>query len=458
MPGTYRPYRSFFHHLLGPVAIQTSASNPLKWLTPVVVLGGIVATALISFLNVAATGYELVSTSSSDPNAVEANIGARASCDPTNIQLQSTIYTDKRAFPYTLSQAWQLGDDGSRLHQGSLIYKRSPVQNCNITLIDIQFEGPDRTARQLESFTMGGTVTATTECYIDEGSPSRRTYFELLSTYDAFPPLNVALPTFPNLNKTRDLSQYWGSSILNMYWATVMQTFFDANVGASDPFFKGVIDMKLNTNLSGTIEDQVSNIEFLRVRNCFFIPLNSTGIHSITTLASSTTAFERPVPAIWLSVAVLAKAMWFSVLGDLARPELLANLSSNMTQANQTLRSEFRFSVDHSDIFRQSFDSSQPQDAQLRVNQSILAADYLCQVPRLKSPGNLILSVLVADLVILQTIWKVFGLVEARCCTACTPNPVGEGAPIMYESIDGQESETILLHERSPSQKITRSP
>ncbi|OTA53824.1 hypothetical protein K449DRAFT_389581 [Hypoxylon sp. EC38] len=479
-------HRSFFSY-------NITRAYPLKWFTPVVVVGGIVATALISFLNVAATGYELAPTSSSDPNATESNsiwfsrwpsylVGARASCDPTTIQLQSTIYTDKGAFPYTLSNVWRLGDDGNRLHQGSLIYKSSTVQNCNVTLINIQFEGPDRSARQLEAFTMGGTVTATTQCYTDEGSPSRRTYFELVSTYDPLPPPNTATSTFPNLNRTRDASQYWGSSILNVYWATVMQAFFDGNVGGDDPFFKGIVDLEQNTTLPGTMEDQVSSVEFLRVRDCFFIPLNSTGIaflynrycnsSSITTLANSQVAFERPVPGIWLSVSVLAKAMWFAILGDLgrdddsmpnmlARPNLLENLSSNLTQANKTLRSEFRFAVDHSDISKQSFDPSQSSNDQLRVNQSILAADYLCQVPRLKSPGNLILSVLVADLVILQAIWKVFTLAvdrfyikdseEARYCIACTPHTVGEGTPGVYESINGQESEIILLHDRRSS-------
>ncbi|KAI1139079.1 hypothetical protein F5Y05DRAFT_424788 [Hypoxylon sp. FL0543] len=479
-------HRSFFSY-------NITRAYPLKWFTPVAVVGGIVATALVSFMNVAATGYELVSTSSSDPNATEANsiwfsrwpsylVGARASCDATNIPLQSTLYTDKGAFPYTLSNVWQLGDDGSKQHQGSLIYKNSPVQNCNATLINIQFEGPDRPARQLEAFTMGGTVTATTQCYVDEGLPARRTYFELISTYDPLPAREGALSTFPNLNRTRDPSQYWGSSILNVYWATVMQAFFDQNVGGDDPFFKGVIDLEQNTTLAGTMEDRVSNVEFLRVRDCFFIPLNSTGIaflynrycnsSSITTLANSAVAFERPVPGIWLSVAVLGKAMWFAVLADLgrnddsmpnmlARPNLLANLSSNLTQANQTLRIGFRFAVDHSDISMQSFDPAQSPDVHLAVNQSILASDYLCQVPRLKSPGNLILSVLVADLVILQAIWTVFRLVvdkfyikdteQALYCTSCTPQSQGQESPGVYESIDGQESEVILLQERSPS-------
>lgn len=41
---------------------------PFKWFTPVVFIGGIVIAALISFVNFASTGYELVPAPSNDPN------------------------------------------------------------------------------------------------------------------------------------------------------------------------------------------------------------------------------------------------------------------------------------------------------------------------------------------------------------------------------------------------------
>ncbi|KAI1807488.1 hypothetical protein F4811DRAFT_475187 [Daldinia bambusicola] len=486
-------HQSFFSY-------SVTRAYPLKWFTPVVVVVLIIATALVSFLNVAATGYELVSQSSQDPNTTEANngwlskwpsylVGAHASCSSVEIQVQSIFYTDKRAFPYTLSRVWHLGEDGTKIYQGSLVYKSSRIQNCNITDIKVQFEATDRSAGQLQISPMGGTITTTTECYVDEGS-SNRQYFEILNTYDALPKPNTVQSMFLTLNKTESPSIYWGYSILGIYWRTVMQTFYDENMSrAPPPFFKAVVGLERNTKLTGTMEEQVSDIEFLKVGSCFFIPLNSTGVAftknrycnttSITELAESPdhpATFERPMPAIWRAMAVLGKAAWFTTMADLgqdsdsmpnmlARPGLLEKLTSDMTRVNENLRKRFRYGVDCCGdllIYQHGFDQSQSPDVKLRVDQSVIAADYLCQVPRLKSAGNLIVSVLVADLVLLQAIWKIFVLLvdkfciksteEAQYCANCAPLVVATEAPGDYKSIAGQETELIPLDHERPFQ------
>ena len=63
------------------------------------------------------------------------------------------------------------------------------------------------------------------------------------------------------------------------------------------------------------------------------------------------------------------------------------------------------------------------------VTPSTIAAQYLCQVPQLKSATSLIISILVADLVFLQALWKIFNLAvsfwlerkqpEAKYCLGC---------------------------------------
>ncbi|KAI0010064.1 hypothetical protein F4779DRAFT_579175 [Xylariaceae sp. FL0662B] len=477
-------HRSFFSY-------NITRAYPFKWFTPVVIVGTIISIALVSFLNVAATGYELVSVSAQDPNATETNgiwfskwpsylVGARASCDPSNIPIQSTFYTDKKAFPYTLSKVWHNGEGNSKIYQGSMMYKNNLLQNCNISMIKIEFEGPDRTAGQFAVSPMGGTVTAISQCYVEADSPGGYTYFELVSTYDAIPPPTPVSSIFLGLNKTNDPSLYWGNALLGLYWRTAMQDFYDENVHRDPPFFKGHVELHHEPTSAGTMEEQVGSIDFLSVNACWFIPLNSTGIafkynrycntSSISVLAEGPEKFERPVPGIWRSVEVLGKAMWFTVMADLgrnddampnmlARPALLANLSSNMTQANQTLRREFRWGLAAiDDQFLKNFDPTQSRNSQLRVNQSLLTTDYLCQIPQLKSPGNLFVSILVADLVILQTLWKIFTLIidgfcikdteEAQSCTTCMHHSKISETPGGYESVSEQESDGILLGER----------
>jgi hypothetical protein len=47
----------------------------------------------------------------------------------------------------------------------------------------------------------------------------------------------------------------------------------------------------------------------------------------------------------------------------------------------------------------------------LAAQPSFVSVTYLCQVPQLKSRSSLVFSVLIADIVFLQVLWKVFILV-----------------------------------------------
>ncbi|KAL9117268.1 MAG: hypothetical protein Q9187_006197 [Circinaria calcarea] len=47
------------------------------------------------------------------------------------------------------------------------------------------------------------------------------------------------------------------------------------------------------------------------------------------------------------------------------------------------------------------------QTGKVEITPSVIFAKYLCQVPQRKSGGSLFLSILLADLVLLQALWKV---------------------------------------------------
>ncbi|KAI1300622.1 hypothetical protein F5Y03DRAFT_363910 [Xylaria venustula] len=423
-------HQSFFEYSL-------TRPYPFNWFTPVLVIGGIVATALVSVFNVAAAGYELVPASSQDPNATEAGrhtwlsnwprflIGAIPSCDATSMQMQSTFYTNKEAFPWTIQRISHVND--TSLLFGSVLYKNNVLQNCNVSVIRIEFQTLDRDAGQISLIPMGGTISATTNCSFNNGEDI---HIELETTYDIVPTTEKSASFPANLSP----STRWGYSLIQIYWRSLMQTFHGVNVHREEPFSKGVVRLAQNQTLNGSMVDQVKSPDFISVSSCFFVPLNSTGVESrnnrycgtkqLSELADSPpTDFDRPLPAIWRSVGALGKAMFFTVLADLGRnndtmpnmlahPDLLASLSMNLTAVNETLGKNFRWGMDER-TFQQSFDPSQSQynTQNLSVDDSMLVTDYLCQVPRLKSPGTLFLSVLVADLVILQTIWKIYTLV-----------------------------------------------
>jgi hypothetical protein len=97
------------------------------------------------------------------------------------------------------------------------------------------------------------------------------------------------------------------------------------------------------------------------------------------------------------------------------------------------------------------------------VNPAVIATQYFCQVPQLKSIGSLLIAIIVADLVFLQVLWKIlnlavaFGLTrrhpEAQYCDGCAKQVqrLHEGYALV-DKADEEASESGL-----PQAKAKRS-
>lgn len=168
------------------------------------------------------------------------------------------------------------------------------------------------------------------------------------------------------------------------------------------------------------------------------------------------------MPSIWNSVNILGKATYFSLLADLghnnlndndiaggpnmlAVPSLLADLSQNLTVVNETLRVPFRQWLP-SELEQVAFTVSDAGNWSLGISPAVLTTNYICQVPRLKTRWALFISVLVADLVMLKSLWTIFKLgvdticigkhPELKSCRSCASEAkeldnISEGDPLV---------------------------
>ena len=124
-----------------------SRPYPFRWFTPVVVVGGVVLTALFSVLNFAANGYVLGSTFVADPNSTLSEKAwfekppfsytskLSPSCQPANIA-PSTQLTAKSGFQYTLGNVWTEAEPG----RANLPYLPS-LTYLNNSFTDCEFQG-----------------------------------------------------------------------------------------------------------------------------------------------------------------------------------------------------------------------------------------------------------------------------------------------------------------------------
>ncbi|KAK8053788.1 hypothetical protein PG996_013089 [Apiospora saccharicola] len=386
-------YRSSFSY-------NVTRPYPFKWFTPVAVIGGIIITVLVSFFNFASNGYELVATSSNDPNATVSDpsqhggiqwpsyfVGnTRATCAPATLPLNTLIYTQSSAIGYTLRNVWRIKDDGTQANLGSLVYHNNMLQNCNVTEVSIDITGNGtQSAKDTAVSHAGLLINALASCSVNIDTLQTKlaqgpTYFELRGSYKL---VNPEVKTFLSRDATKSTSLYWGESMLHMYWMLVAKAYIDS-----------VAEWHEDATYNAVMTDLGRN--------------------------------KSNVPNM------------------LTHPNLLANLTANLTkevewwEAIQTAN-EPPQSIDpgvhltpDSGLALKSFDPTQTSQSNLGATPAFLSSNYICQVPRTKSPGALFFSILVADLVILQSVWVAFRFVvdtvsqrkdpALRYCAGCTTN------------------------------------
>ena len=110
------------------------------------------------------------------------------------------------------------------------------------------------------------------------------------------------------------------------------------------------------------------------------------------------------------------------------------------------------------------YDTLKGRTGPLGVHESTLAANYLCNVPRQKPWRELIQTIVIADLVLMQTLYQVFGIVmgwwfgrkdrKMNWCAGCMEQRVISAVSARPSFKDnGRESEYELL----PSPEVQRT-
>ncbi|CAG9989517.1 unnamed protein product [Clonostachys byssicola] len=460
---------------------------PYRWFTPVLVVGGVIAIAGFSILNVAAQGYELTPRSSVNPNETSSQrdwlsnwptflVGAHPSCEDTVIPLQAQIYTNKSAIPYTIESVWKIADGEQIENLGSLVYHNQPLQQCNISSIVSDFDIQARSASQMAMLPVGGTVTTTAVCYF--GSKEGRTYVQLNGLFDPVGPSYRNYRSFIYSNQSYQANLYWGHSMMRTYWADMMWKFAESNKKRGNRWYNGVVFVDLLPEKQIATEQDIMDKDFLRL-DCFLNmrqdPDTRTFIEFCDSRKNMTMLAELggdDVPDLdfWESINNLSKATYFTVLADLgrddasmpnilSRPSLLKDFTQGLAFTRENLGTAFTWGLH--DIGTKSFDPSEFPSVDLAIEPAVLSTTYLCKVRVLKNPANLIMAVLVADIVFVSALWRLYKWVvdtfwvgEAATLPQCAcykPEEVKNGEVTDEEQIPLQSIQSGFTSKDGPS-------
>jgi hypothetical protein len=417
-----------------------SRPYPFKWFTPVVLASFLVAIILFSSLNFASSGYDLIVQTSSDPNkTISEGIwfqnwpsyltsNVQPSCQSVDIHVNTLLFTNQTALTYTLTDVRQMpADGGNPSVLPSLTYFNNVIEQCAVTSIEVDLEALDRSANQFAYSEWGASVRAYVSCTI-EGA-SGQTSFNLTTTYDyvpetvAFSGLYRFLGTnFLDRDKEKRASLYWGESLMSMYWAYLTRSMQDIRVNATDSgvpgIRKGTISFTRNNN-SNSISD-ITHLGFFEVDYRFIV---DQGLGNFSVIwpglynESSSVANLNSInayPNIWIQVDSLAKSTYSTILTDLGQASSTPNILTD-GDTLQYFTSNFSLALQHianaaPGPATQEYDTLKATTGPLGMTPSVISTSYICQIPQLKSGGNLFLAVLIADLVFLQALWKIIVL------------------------------------------------
>ena len=464
-----------------------SKPYPFRWFTPVVVIGAIIFTTLFSFLNFVSNGYDLIIETSADPNKTVSDgiwfkhwpsyltSKVQPKCQSADIPVNSLFFTNQTALKYSLERVWQeTPGNKSFTTLPSLTYFNNPIKECNIVSIEIDLESLGRTGNQLAYSEWGASVHVYLTCGIDV--PQGPTLFNLTTIYEYVPNTisyfnmhDFLATNFLDRNNQTRASLYWGESLMSMYWVYLTRTMSDIRHNQTDhdelAITKGTLSFIPHPE---KVQGDLTKSEFFDVIYRLVIDkgggdfdLIFPGIYNESYNVGHLNDIQA-YPNIWTIADDLAKSTYSTVLTDLGQITAKSNILTD-GNALQSFTSNFSVAFDKKQTATpgpatEDYNTLKGKMGPLGTTPSVISTSYICQVPQRKSAGNVFVAVLIADLVFLQALWKLFVLTTdwfflhkrpgANDCQGCSGQSSENGIGLRnlpYSSISAESTQTVGL-------------
>ncbi|KAL1637713.1 hypothetical protein SLS58_009139 [Diplodia intermedia] len=402
---------------------------PFRYFTIIVAVVFVVMTIVFSLFNTVVAGYDLRVSYSTNPNITTeqklwydnpffAGIKKLSpSCEPKEIGIKQSFNTDKNGLIYTLNKVKNVGAPDSPTLP-SLLYLNNHLQDCEVSYIKIEMEKESRTGQQVAWSRWGPSVFGAISCSVMNELGHMR--IDITAEYDLVP-ANAAklslklnetswddaarqnLFQFITSNNTEVPAMWWAESIMSYSWVAASLDMSTYNKDLETGFQKGTF----NYWPSGNVSD-FSDLSFFEIS--WYFLLETGGVYARDDdydIEADITSAQN-----WIKSAdALAKAFYSTVLADLGTAD-----GPNLLTDEAALRT---FTSNFSDAPVEwvpagpatgSYGSPQLVMGKPVINNSTIFNNYLCQTPVQKVPASLIVSVLLADLVFLRTLWSVMNL------------------------------------------------
>ncbi|KAG9529468.1 hypothetical protein KCU93_g3497, partial [Aureobasidium melanogenum] len=467
---------------------------PYKWFTPVAIIGGILLTALFSAINFFSTAYNMVSITTDNPQDYGAEIYKmwlytrlltikfRPTCDNAVLSAESSLRTNHSRFDYQLVDISN-GDP-------TLSYDNQALAQCYASRVMLDFSTwYDRSL--LRSMSHLGACMSQSIFSVSLTPTNSRTSQTTLTW-------NLALSP----------ASKWAEVLMLAFWKetiTAMSSQTQTSIGSDDTMTRHNLThgyVQLDNYSSKHRSKAMTDDDYFDSMSCVFIDAtkNVKYTASASTSGYSSTLNESYVhstawPNIWAPVDHLAKAVLSAAYVDLgqasaANNSMVSNADSLRYWTANLSRIVDRSSVNigirigdhHVNITDYDTDAALPMDDEYKMgtpdwdqtSRAAFLTTYTCHVPQLKPPFNIFVSILVADLVFLRTVWSLYNFMvayflksrhpDANICNECLARKKEDDVevveekedPVHYNKSHGVDEHTIELDYLGPPSPPTR--
>ncbi|KAG9668451.1 hypothetical protein KCU99_g8182, partial [Aureobasidium melanogenum] len=484
---------------------------PYKWFTPVAIIGGIVLTALFSAINFFSTAYNMVSITTDNPQDYGAEIYKmwlytrlltikfRPTCDNAVLSAESSLRTNHSRFDYQLVDISN-GDP-------TLSYDNQALAQCYASRVMLDFSTwYDRSAAQINVSSWGLHVTVDLQCQLDPNQYEIEEFI-LRTHYDPFIDSRTSQTTL-TWNLALSPASKWAEVLMLAFWKetiTAMSSQTQTSLGSDDTMTRHNLThgyVQLDNYSSKHRSKAMTDDDYFDSMSCVFIDATKSVKYtaSASTSGYSGTLNESYVhstawPNIWTPVDHLAKAVLSAAYVDLgqasaANNSMVSNADSLRYWTANLSRIVDRSSVNigirigdhHVNITDYDTDAALPMDDEYKMgtpdwdqtSRAAFLTTYTCHVPQLKPPFNIFVSILVADLVFLRTVWSLYNFMvayflksrhpNANICDECLARKKEDDVevveekedPVHYNKSHGVDEHTIELDYLGPPSPPTR--
>ncbi|KAH7487102.1 hypothetical protein BFJ63_vAg9465 [Fusarium oxysporum f. sp. narcissi] len=373
---------------------------PFRWFTPVAIVGGLILMVLFTIINLASSAFYLKPIFTDDPNGTTTQSvrwfmkaplnwdnNMKVKCQPKILSVGDRVFSTNLGFQYSVKALTSSDDDSDfRKTYPSIAYLNNTLEDCYLTRVDINLRKSD--ARASNSWWLSWITTftdATASCNVmtSEGLVNITLGVEYTGQSDHIYDYVIEddYKTHATLNDTSFIKTDPKNQFVPVVWESLHYT----------RILHSLIAVDLgNQNAPNLLLDK-KDLQYAILPPDDPNRKNGSFLNDSSLTGQATRYAQIPTPGAPLPPT-----------------------DKNLVLLNET------------------YDRFASEMGPLESNDATIVSQYLCSVPQSKSPGIMLLAILLADLVFLQAAWVIYNWIagsmlsesQMQTCQGCVESPV----------------------------------